>query len=78
MKNESTNNTNPEEILKKASETIGTSTEELKNAAKSGNIKDILGKLDKNQTQKLTSMLSDKALTSKLLSSPQAKQLLKK
>jgi hypothetical protein len=74
--NEKTPN-NLENLLKKASESIGTNPENLKNN-KNTNINNILGKLPQNQVNKVKEILSDKEATKKLLSTPKAQELLKK
>lgn len=67
-----------EEMLKKASQKFGTKPEELKNAAKNGNINNLLNNLGPEQSEKVKKILSDKKAASKLLSTPKAKELLKK
>ena len=67
-----------EEMLKKASQKLGTKPEELKNAAKNGNINNLLNNLGPEQSEKVNKILSDKKAASKLLSTPKAKELLKK
>lgn len=67
-----------EEMLKKASQKFGTKPEELKNAAKNGNINNLLNNLGPEQSEKVKQILSDKKAASKLLSTPKAKELLKK
>lgn len=53
--------------------------DELKKVAKDGNINDFINKnLDHGSAQKLKKVLSDKEATDKLLSTPQAKELMKK
>lgn len=53
--------------------------EQMKKAAQEGKLEDFLNKnLSSQATQKLKSVLSDKEATDKLLSTPQAKELLKK
>lgn len=44
---------------------------------KSGNVDDIISALSAEQQQKLNSILSDKAKTEKILSSPAAQQIIK-
>lgn len=67
-----------EEMLKKASQKLGTKPEELKNVAKNGNINNLLNNLGPEQSEKVKKILSDKKAASKLLSTPKAKELLKK
>lgn len=57
----------------------GINIEQMKKAAQEGKLEDFLNKnLSSQATQKLKSVLSDKEATDKLLSTPQAKELLKK
>lgn len=52
---------------------------EFKKAADNGNIDDFIDKnLSKESANKLRSVLSDKAATEKLLSTPEAKELMNK
>lgn len=66
-----------EELLKKTSEKMGINKENLKTNSQS-KVNQILNKLDPQQAKKVEQILSDKAATEKLLSTPKAKQLLKK
>ncbi|MCC8073317.1 MAG: hypothetical protein LIO62_04250 [Clostridiales bacterium] len=51
----------------------------MKEAANSGNLDEFLSKnLSENTATKLKNILSDKSATEKLLSTPQAKELMKK
>lgn len=57
----------------------GIDIEEMKKAAQQGKIDEFIDKnLSAEATKKLKSVLSDKEATQKLLSTPQAKELLKK
>ena len=67
---------NLENLLKKASESMGINQENLKNNEK--NVSSILSKLPQNQANKVKEILSDKEATKKLLSTPKAQELLKK
>ncbi|MBR5452374.1 MAG: hypothetical protein IKV36_05235 [Clostridia bacterium] len=49
----------------------------LKNAAKSGNIDDVLKNLSPDQASMLNKILSDKKATEEILSSPQAAAIMK-
>lgn len=52
---------------------------ELKRAAQSGNIEDFIDKkLPHDASKKVMSILSDKTATEKLMSTPQARELMKK
>ncbi len=74
----SNQNNNSENLLKKVSEYLGKSPDELKKAVKSGNLPQNLNNISKDDSSNLQKVLSDKNLTSKLLSSPQVQKLLKK
>ncbi len=67
-----------EEMLKKASQKLGTNAGVLKNAAKTGKINNLIKNLNTKDAQKVQKVLSDKQAASKLLSTPQAKKLLEK
>ncbi len=67
-----------EEMLKKASQKLGTNPENLKKAASSGNVNDLLKNIGTKEAQKVEQILSNKEAASKLLSTPKAQQLLKK
>ncbi len=47
------------------------------NKIKGGNVDDIIASLNPEQQEKLSGILSDKAKTEKILSSPAAKQLIR-
>lgn len=51
---------------------------DIEKAVQSGDLSDFLGKLSPEQSARLQSVLSDKAATERLLSTPQAKALLKR
>lgn len=52
---------------------------ELKQAAENGKVEDFIDKkLSKEASQKIKNILSDKSATEKLLSTPQAKELMNK
>ena len=72
------NNQSLDAMLEKASQKLGTDSEKLKSAASKGKISDLLKNLGNKEAQKVTNILSDKEAASKLLSTPKAKQLLKK
>ncbi len=72
------NNQSLDSMLEKASQKLGTDSEKLKSAASTGKISDLLKNLGTKEAQKVTNILSDKEAASKLLSTPKAKQLLKK
>jgi cytidylate kinase len=65
--------------VKKAAQKANIDVNELKQAAQNGKIDDFIDKnLSKEASQKLKNILSDKSATEKLLSTPQAKELLNK
>ena len=66
-----------EELLKKTSEKMGTNKENLKNSPQN-QAANLLKNLDPQNAKKVEQILSDKAATEKLLSTPKAQQLLKK
>lgn len=68
-----------EKIMKNASQKSGIDFSKMKSAAENGQIDDFIGKnLSPDASKKIKSVLSDKASAEKLLSTPQAKELLKK
>ncbi len=69
-------NQNRDELLKMASQRLGTTPENLeKTAGKNG--EKLLSKLSEEDRKKVSEVLSNKELTSKILSTPKAKELLK-
>ena len=66
-----------EELLKKTSEKMGINKESLKNSPQN-QAANLLKKLDPQNAKKVEQILSDKAATEKLLSTPKAQRLLKK
>ena len=76
--NEDQSHNSLEEMLKKASEKLGTNSENLKEAASTGNLNDLLKNIGTKEAQKVEQILSNKEAASKLLSTPKAQQLLKK
>lgn len=66
-----------EELLKKTSEKMGINKENLKNSPQN-QAANLLKNLDPQNAKKVEQILSDKAATEKLLSTPKAQQLLKK
>ncbi len=67
-----------DDLLKRAGKSMGTSPDELQNAAKNGNLGDIFKKMDKKTLSQVEKILKNKDETEKILSSPQAQELLKK
>lgn len=69
------NNRSVENAAKKANINI----DEFKQAAENGKVEDFINRnMSKEASQKLKNILSDKAATEKMLSSPEAKELLNK
>lgn len=71
------NGRNIDHLLKSVAEKLGKSPDELKTATQSGNIENLLGSLNTKDAQKIQKILSDKNIANKLLSSPQAQNLIK-
>lgn len=76
--NNNDSNQQADELLKTISQRLGADPNQLKNAAQSGNIQDIISGLKPSDAEKIQRVLSDKDAASKLLSSDKAQQLLKK
>lgn len=72
------NDKNLNNLMDTLSKRLGTDSEQLKANAQSGNIGQLLSKMDSNQAAQLQNVLSDEDAAKKLLSTPQAKLLLKK
>ena len=66
------------DLIKTASNSFGKDPEKIKAEAEKNGLSKLLNNLTPEQTKKIQSLLSDKEATSKLLSTPQAQQLLKK
>lgn len=65
-------------LLQKLSQRLGTDPQKLKESAQSGDMSKTLGNLNPQDAEKVKKVLEDKDATNKLLSSPQAQQLIKK
>ncbi len=76
MSNE--NNRDFENLLKSVSNQLGKSPEELTQASQNGDIENLLGNLNPSDAQKIKKILSDKNMSNKILSTPQAQNLIKK
>lgn len=72
------NNGNPEELLKTASKHLGIDPDQLKKSAQSGDLSGTLKNLSPNDAKKIEKVLTDKNAAEKLLSTPKARELLKK
>lgn len=66
------------EILKSLSQKLNTTPENLKSAVEQGNLQDITKTMDSSQAEKLNKVLSDPNMAQKLMSTPQAQELMKK
>lgn len=65
-------------LMKNASQKTGIDVNKMKNAADNGRLNDFIGQnLSKDASEKLKSVLTDKSAAEKLLSTPEAKELLK-
>lgn len=70
-------NDNINKLLSSLSKQLGVSENQIKNAAKSGNVEDMLKNADAQQSAKIQSVLSDPQKAKELLNSPQAQALIK-
>lgn len=70
-------NNNINKMLGDLSRRLGVSQNQIEDAAKSGNIKDILKNADSKNAQQIESVLNDPEKAKQLLNSPQAQALLK-
>lgn len=77
MPNQNYNQIN-QEMVKKVEQKLGINSEELKKAADTGDMSNLIKNIGKENTQKIEKILSDKESTMKLLSTPKAKALLQK
>ena len=64
-------------MLNELSQRLGVSEGQIKNAAKQGNVQDMLKNADSNQKKKIESVLNDPEKTKQILNSPQAQSLIK-
>ncbi|MCC8130644.1 MAG: hypothetical protein LUC38_08840 [Oscillospiraceae bacterium] len=65
-------------LIKNASAKLGVGEEQLRTELKNGTFDRLLGSLPKNEAARLTAALSNPATAQAVLSSPQAKELIKK
>lgn len=70
-------NKNTEKILKDLSSQLGVSQDKIENAAKSGNIDDVLQNADKQSSDKIKAILNDPQKVQQIMNSPQAQALKK-
>lgn len=67
-----------DELLRKASQQMGTSANELKQQVENGKLDDIMKKLPKQQAESFQNILNNPELAKKLMESPQAQAIMKK
>lgn len=73
------NNNEMNRLMKNAQKKTGIDMQKMKQAAESGNLDDFINKnLSSDATKQLKNVLTNKEAAEKLLSTPQAKELLKK
>ncbi len=65
-------------LINLVSKKMGTSSDSLKKDLQSGNINNLTKGMNNNDVQKLKEALSNKELTQKIMSSPEAQELMKK
>ena len=70
-------NDNINKLLSSLSKQLGVSENQIKNAAKSGNVNEMLKNADTDQSEKIKSILNDPEKAKELLNSPQAQALIK-
>ena len=63
-------------LLQQAARQLGTSPEQLKNAAQNGQLEQLVAGMNAGDASKFKQVLSDKDAANKLLSTPQAQKLL--
>lgn len=68
---------NINKMLNQLSKKLNIDKSKLENAAKSGQIDDVLKNADSSQTKQIQEVLSDPEKTKKILQSPQAQKLIK-
>ena len=71
------NNNSIDELAGKAGAVLGTSGDEVKKAAQSGDLAKLLSRLTPSQTAQLKRILSDEKAAKKLLATSQAQALLR-
>lgn len=78
MKNSNSYNNIPDSVYNEVGSNIGMSSEELKSDLTNGKVDKILSKVSSKDSQKIKKILSDPAMTEKILNSPQAAAIMKK
>lgn len=66
-----------EALLKVTAQRMGTTPEALKAAAQNGDLSQMMGNINQNESAAMKKVLSDPEAAKKLLSTPQAQKLLK-
>lgn len=68
---------NMNDVLGSASETIGTTPDDLKQKIQNGQVEELMKKLPNDKAKMLDDLLKDPEKAKKMLESPQAKMLMK-
>ncbi len=68
---------NTDNLTNKLSGILGSSPNEIKNSAQNGDIKKLLANLPPERVAQIQKILSDESATKKILSSPQAQEIMK-
>ena len=68
---------NINKLISSLSKQLGVSENQIKDAAQTGTVNDILKNADSNETEKIKSVLNDPEKTKEILNSPQAQALIK-
>ena len=68
---------NINKLISSLSKKLGVSENQIKNAAQTGDVNNMLKNADSNQTDKIKSVLNDPEKTKEILNSPQAQALIK-
>lgn len=77
MSDQNNNNDQIEKLLQAVSEHLSTDKEKIKSAVQNSDFSEAFKNLDSKDAQKLQKVLSNKAISSKILSTPKAQQILK-
>lgn len=76
-KDNQTDNSKLEALLKLTAQRMGSTPEALKQAAQNGDLSQVMGNMTGSENQAMQKVLSDPEAAKKLLSTPQAQALLK-
>lgn len=71
-------NSNMEKMIELASKKLGVSSEKLKKSLEKGNMEDMLSEMRKEDADKLKSIMNNPSVKDKLMSSPEAADIIKK